>query len=220
MFPSIRKASPPNIRFSLNPGSPSTNSPTRSANSSSYAIGGLSPPVPRGAAKRRPLSSSSVIASVCTTAGQRLEALTVWRAARAASGGPPSQSRLTRVREKLADDTACLLVGREGDRVIAMALAEPYREQHGAGAIRNHAGHVSMVFVDPEHWGRGIGGRLLDALHPEMAARSWMSSSLWTRATNERARRLYESRRYRETGDTQYLRRNDEILRYELQLDD
>lgn len=118
------------------------------------------------------------------------------------------------MQEKLLDDAACPLVGC-GRPVIAMALAEPYREQQGAGAIRPHAGHISMVFVDPKCWGRGIGGQLLDALHREMRAREWATSSLWTRLNNDRARRLYESRNYQPTGEAQRLR-GHEILRYEL----
>lgn len=84
------------------------------------------------------------------TPEQLADALNVWHAARTATGTPPSPARIDRVQEKLSDDAACLLVGRDGP-VIAMALAEPYREQQGTGAIRPRAGHVSMVFVDPEH---------------------------------------------------------------------
>lgn len=98
-----------------------------------------------------------------------------------------------------------------------MALVEPYREQHGSGRVRPDAGHVSMVFVAPERWGRGVGGQLLDALHLAMRARNWETSSLWTRSSNERARRLYEGRGYRPTAEAKHLR-GHEIVRYELQL--
>ena len=74
-----------------------------------------------------------------------------------------------------------------------------------------------MVFVDPERWGRGVGGQLLDALHEEMRAGGWTTSSLWTRSSNDRARRLYEGRGYQLTGDVKHLR-GYEILRYERQL--
>jgi ribosomal protein S18 acetylase RimI-like enzyme len=148
---------------------------------------------------------------------QRADALRVWRAARAATGVPASAARVGRVEEKLLDDAAYLLVGCEGP-VIAMALAEPYREQHGTGPVRPDAGHVSMVFVDPEHWGRGVGGRLLDALHEGMRARGWRTSSVWTRSNNDRARRLYAGRNYQRTADVKYLVA-DEIVRYERHLE-
>jgi ribosomal protein S18 acetylase RimI-like enzyme len=110
------------------------------------------------------------------------------------------------------------MVGCDGELVVAMALSEPYRERHGAGTVRPRAGHVSMVFVDPERWGRGVGSRLLDALHREMRARDWRTSSLWTRSNNVRARRLYEGCGYSLTDDVKYLRAQ-EIVRYELQIE-
>jgi len=152
------------------------------------------------------------------TSAQREGALQVWSAARTASGNPPPPARVERVGQKLADPAASLLVGCDGDVVVAMALAEPFRERDGAGPVRPDAGHVSMVFVDPERWGRGIGTRLLDALHEEMLAREWRTSSVWTRSENSRARRLYEGRGYGPTGDGKRLR-GEEIVRYELRID-
>ncbi|MGH2834217.1 MAG: GNAT family N-acetyltransferase [Solirubrobacteraceae bacterium] len=93
-------------------------------------------------------------------------------------------------------------------------------EHYVPGAIRPDAGHISMVFVAPAWWGLGIGGELLDALHPEMRERDWRVASLWTRSSNERARRLYEGRGYRVTGEVKQLPGGEEILRYELQLGD
>lgn len=153
------------------------------------------------------------------TSGQLKDALHVWCAARTADGNPPSEARTDRVRRKLADTAASLLVGCDGELVVAMALSEPYRERHGAGLVRPHAGHISMVFVDPERWGRGIGSRLLDAMHREMRARDWRTSSLWTRSNNVRARHLYEGRGYSLTDDVKDLR-DQEIVRYELQIED
>jgi ribosomal protein S18 acetylase RimI-like enzyme len=156
---------------------------------------------------------------VVATTEQRLGALNVWRAANTARGNPPSPARVARVREKLADSAACLVIGCDGRRVIAMALAEPGREHDGAGPVRHGAGHISMVFADAEQWGRGVGADLLGALHLEMQARDWTTSSLWTRSSNERARRLYRSRGYRETGRVKQLPSGEQILLYELRLD-
>jgi ribosomal protein S18 acetylase RimI-like enzyme len=149
------------------------------------------------------------------TSAQREGALHVWSAARTADGNPPSTARIDRVGQKLADPAASLLVGCDGDVVVAMALAEPFCERDGAGPVRPDAGHVSMAFVDPGRWGRGIGGRLLDSLHEEMLAREWRTSSVWTRSGNSRARRLYEGRGYTPTGDAKQLH-GEEIVRYRL----
>jgi hypothetical protein len=45
--------------------------------------------------------------------------------------------------------------------------------------------------------------------------RGWQRLSLWTRASNDRARRLYEADGYRLTGDELELGPNDLILRYQ-----
>ena len=147
----------------------------------------------------------------------RRGALEVWGAANTARHKPPSPARIRRVNEKLSDESACVIVGTENDDVVAMALAQPACEQNGAGAIRLGVGHVSMVFVAPDRWGCGTGGELLDALHDEMLARGWHTSSLWTGVSNGRARRLYERHGYRATGDVEGLA-GEEIAHYQLQL--
>jgi ribosomal protein S18 acetylase RimI-like enzyme len=53
-----------------------------------------------------------------------------------------------------------------------------------------------------------------------MCERDWRVASLWTRSSNERARRLYEGRGYRLVGDVKWLPGGDEIRRYELELGD
>src|ERR1035437_9853852 len=72
-------------------------------------------------------------------------AVHVWRAANVARLLPPSAARVTRIREKLADPDARLVIGRPdaGGDVLAMALAEPGRVEHGAGAVIPGYGHVS-----------------------------------------------------------------------------
>ena len=98
-----------------------------------------------------------------------------------------------------------------------MALAEPGRAAHGAGAIIAGYGHVSMVFVHPDMWGQGVGGILLQGLHQRLSARGWSRTTLWTRASNVRARRLYEGRGYRTSGHQTTLADGDCILQFERQ---
>ena len=99
-----------------------------------------------------------------------------------------------------------------------MALAEPYRAKDGSGPVMIDRGHVSMVFVAPTRWGSGIGRELLDSLHLTMRERGYSVASLWTRASNERARRLYEGRGYQRTPDVKQLPGGDEIVHYEIAL--
>jgi ribosomal protein S18 acetylase RimI-like enzyme len=130
----------------------------------------------------------------------------------------PTAARTARVEQKLADATACLVVACDDETVIGMALAEPGRAGDGSGPVVVAGGHVSMVFVAPARWGCGVGRELLDALHRAMRERGCHVASLWTRATNERARRLYEGQGYRLTADVKRLSGGDQIVRYEIAL--
>jgi GNAT superfamily N-acetyltransferase len=146
-------------------------------------------------------------------------AVGVWRAANLARLLPPSAERVARIWEKLADPGSCLVIGRpdaSGD-VLAMALAEPGRAQDGAGAVIPGYGHVSMVFVHPDVWGRGVGRQLLQGLHGRASERGWSRTTLWTRASNERARRLYQSQGYRASGQETTLGDGGPILQLERQ---
>jgi ribosomal protein S18 acetylase RimI-like enzyme len=126
---------------------------------------------------------------------------------------------VARVEEKLAEAAACLVVVCDDGAVAGMALAEPHRSQDGHGPVVIDRGHVSMVFVAPARWGSGIGRELLDALHRQMREHGYSSASVWTRASNERARRLYVGRGYDLTGHVKRMAGGEEIVRYELALD-
>jgi ribosomal protein S18 acetylase RimI-like enzyme len=149
---------------------------------------------------------------------QRFGALEAWRAANTARGNAPVPSRIARVKTKLADPSALLVVGCDGDVVIAMALAEPARQDFGAGPTLPGTGHISMVFVAPERWRQGIGAQLMEYLHDQMRSRGWELASLWTRKSNQPARRLYTGCGYRQTADIKALDGRDDIVRYELRL--
>jgi ribosomal protein S18 acetylase RimI-like enzyme len=49
-------------------------------------------------------------------------------------------------------------------------------------------------------WGRGVGRQLLQGLHERAFEMGWSRLTLWTRTSNERARRSYESQGYRASG--------------------
>ena len=146
-------------------------------------------------------------------------AVHVWHAANAARLLPPSVDRVARIWEKLAEPEACLVIGHldAARDVVAMALAEPGRAERGAGAVIPGYGHVSMVFVHPDVWGRGVGGQLLQGLHERASERGWNRTTLWTRASNARARRLYEGQGYRRSGHETTLGSGDSVLQLERQ---
>lgn len=115
-----------------------------------------------------------------------------WRAANVARGKVPGAGRVERVREKLADPEALVLVAVEGGGVVGMVLAEAGRAEDGRaedgrGPVEPGLWHVSMVFVRPECWGAGVGAALLGALKERVAGRV----QVWTGVGNERALALY-----------------------------
>ena len=81
-----------------------------------------------------------------------------------------------------------------------MALGVQGLADDGAGPPVQGFCHVSMVFVAPERWGQGIGGRLVDALLAEARARGYDRAQLWTQADNPGAQRLYGGRGFLRSG--------------------
>jgi ribosomal protein S18 acetylase RimI-like enzyme len=141
------------------------------------------------------------------------EALAVWLAARVTEGKQPDADRIERVREKLADVDALLVVVERAGRTVGMALAEPFRDRHGAGQVVPGHGHVSMVFVHPEHQRSGVGRELMKRL---IAETPWPHLSLWTRDANRPARGLYAAVGFTPSGEAGLTPHGDPTQRWDL----
>lgn len=105
----------------------------------------------------------------------------------------PEEERRARAYVRQPDS---FLVVAEDDAVVAVGLGMDAREGDGSGSVVPGRCHIAMVFVEPDRWGQRIGARVLDALLDEARARCYVSIQLWTGTDNERAKRLYESRRF------------------------
>lgn len=136
-------------------------------------------------------------------------AVSVWRESNTArrGGRPVSADDERRVRDYLTQPESFLLVGRDGGEVVGVALGLQGRADDGAGPLVPGLCHIALVFVAPDRWGRGIGGRLVDAVLTEARARGYDRTQLWTHADNRRAQRLYLSRRFVPSGR----QRDDEL---------
>lgn len=99
-----------------------------------------------------------------------------------------------------------------------MALAEPGRREDGRDEVVPGHGHISMVFVAPPVWERGIGTALMSGLHRHVRDRGWTTLTLWTRENNTRAQRLYTASGYRRCGRVSLLQTGETII--QLQRDD
>ena len=123
---------------------------------------------------------------------------------------PSRAARIAQITASLHDaadhDTAAwFLIGRDGTEAVAMALVHPFRADGGNGDMVAGTWFLSLIYVLPERWGTGIGGRLLDAVIEEARRRGGHHICLWTHENqNERAHRLYRSRSFAPTGRTMH----------------
>jgi GNAT superfamily N-acetyltransferase len=116
---------------------------------------------------------------------------------------PARVDRLAEATEKLSDPTSWFLLAREGRKAVGMALVVPFRSEGGVGPAVAGTSFLSLIYVLPERWGRGIGGQLLDAVIADADRRGSARIFLWTHERdNERAHRLYFSRGFSRTGVT------------------
>jgi L-amino acid N-acyltransferase YncA len=69
-------------------------------------------------------------------------------------------------------------------------------------------GELYAINVDPDHWGNGLGRRLLTAAMQELRSDGYQELVLWVVPENARARGLYESEGWIADGAT----REDEVL--------
>lgn len=145
--------------------------------------------------------------------GERDAALAVWHRANVTRNLVPTTARIARVKEKIEDDEAVVLVAvLEGD-VVGMGLMQSWQLDDGTGPVDEARGHISMLFVDPTFTSIGVGKAVLSELIAEAGRRGWSTVSLWTRSTNERARRLYERSGFTTTGNIKAFA-DDDILEY------
>jgi len=129
-------------------------------------------------------------------------AVAVWLAANSARRKDlkPGAEQAARARGHVNNPEAFLLVAEDAGDVVGMALGTQGLADDGAGPPVRGLCHVSMVFVAPDYWGIGLGGRLVDALLPEARSRGYDRVQLWTQFDNVRARRLYEGRGFVPSG--------------------
>jgi GNAT superfamily N-acetyltransferase len=130
-------------------------------------------------------------------------AVSIWEAANRSRRRPAGPVRAGRIRTKIFSGDLVLLA-RYGDRPAGMLLAEEFVDVAPDPSCR----HIAMVFVDPAVWGSGVGGRLLR----ELQGMQWPRLSVWTRADNRRARRLYGSVGFADPGDRAFLQDGAPIL--------
>jgi ribosomal protein S18 acetylase RimI-like enzyme len=70
----------------------------------------------------------------------------------------------------------------------------------GFTAVHPGEGEMYLLFVHPEHAGRGVGRALLDAAHEALRSAGCREAFLYTHQENKRAIAVYEAAGYRRDG--------------------
>jgi len=87
------------------------------------------------------------------------------------------------------------LLAADGDQVAGFVTIGPSRD----GDLPD-AGEIYALYVDPDHWGGGVGRRLLGRARAELAGRGHPLASLWVLAGNRQAERFYVADGWRADG--------------------
>jgi len=87
-----------------------------------------------------------------------------------------------------APPNAMLVAIDEADRLIGFTAVHPAE------------GEMFLLFVHPDHAGRGVGRALLEAAHEVLRSAGCRESFLYTHEQNERAIAVYEAVGYRRDG--------------------
>lgn len=150
-------------------------------------------------------------------------AVSTWRRSSTARRGgfPPPAGREAQVRAQLQESGVLLVLAEEAGEVVGMAAGVPGLADDGAGPPEPGLFFLSLVYVVPDRWGEGIGGRLVDTILGAARSAGYDRTHLWThRDNNDCARRLYAGRGFRWSGVEKSDEAGERIFRYERRLTD
>jgi GNAT superfamily N-acetyltransferase len=88
------------------------------------------------------------------------------------------------------------IVATEGTAILGFATTSPSRDCD----LPSH-GEVCALYVDPEHWGRGVGGMLVAAARDQLVQQGFREALLWMMDGNLRADRFYRADQWLPDGN-------------------
>jgi ribosomal protein S18 acetylase RimI-like enzyme len=101
-------------------------------------------------------------------------------------------AREERLRTRFADAAQFTIVACASRRRLGFVTAGPMRDEPPAPG-----GEVYAIYVDPAHYGQGVGSALLEAAESRLGSGGFSRVSLWVFTRNAKARRFYEQRGWR-----------------------
>lgn len=78
------------------------------------------------------------------------------------------------------------IVAIAGERIVGFSSFGPTRDEDAQGA-----GEIYALYVDPDHWGSGVGRRLLAESRRRLEEAGYADAILWVLRGNEGAERFY-----------------------------
>jgi GNAT superfamily N-acetyltransferase len=105
------------------------------------------------------------------------------------------------------DGQTLIAVLHASHRVVGFANVGPSRDSDNDGTI----GELRAIYLHPDHWNTGIGGRLHDAAVHALAE-SFSEAMLWVLDGNTRARHFYERHGWHSDGQTKPDNRGEVVL--------
>jgi ribosomal protein S18 acetylase RimI-like enzyme len=103
------------------------------------------------------------------------------------------------------DEWDKLVIEHAPPNVLLVAIDDP-GDVIGFTAVHPREGELFVLFVHPEHGGRGVGRALLDAAHESLRAAGCRQAFLYTHEENDRSLAVYQAAGYRRDG---YVRESD-----------
>lgn len=147
-------------------------------------------------------------------------AIAGWRSAAEARPGaaPRTAEQAAQLSATMQRPDAVLLIAEDGDRCVGMGLAMQSRADHGSGPPEPGIWFLSLIYVAPDRWGEGIGGRIAGELLATGRDGGFDIARLWTESDNDRAQRLYARLGFLPTGYTRLSDRGEPITQFEVSL--
>ena len=103
----------------------------------------------------------------------------------------------------------------DGAELLAAAVALPARDLDGRSTrLMPGLAHISTVATRPDAWRSGYGRQAVRAVMTAAQRRGYARAQLWTHATNEGARRLYEAIGFQRSGRAILDDNGEEILHF------